>query len=94
MIMNNSLAVMRPALVRDWSDKNLPLTPDKITYGSNVCICFAFGLFLSICKYLKIIYKNLLTYYQNGNIINTTHRYYQFDNMRRLTVTQQQKRRK
>ena len=33
--MSNSLAVMRPELVREWSEKNLPLTPDKITYGSN-----------------------------------------------------------
>lgn len=33
--MNNSLASMRSELVREWSDKNLPLTPDKITYGSN-----------------------------------------------------------
>ena len=30
--MSNSLTVMRPELVREWSDKNLPLTPDKITY--------------------------------------------------------------
>ena len=33
--MNNSLAAMRPELVREWSDKNLLLTPDKISYGSN-----------------------------------------------------------
>ncbi len=33
--MSNSLAVMRPELMREWSEKNLPLTPDKITYGSN-----------------------------------------------------------
>lgn len=33
--MSNSLAVMFPELVLEWSDKNLPLTPDKITYGSN-----------------------------------------------------------
>lgn len=33
--MSNSLSAMRPELVREWSDKNLPLTPDKITYGSN-----------------------------------------------------------
>lgn len=33
--MSNSLASMRPELVREWSDKNLPLMPDKITYGSN-----------------------------------------------------------
>lgn len=33
--MSNSLADMHPELVSEWSDKNLPLTPDKITYGSN-----------------------------------------------------------
>ncbi len=33
--MNNSLASVHPELVSEWSDKNLPLTPDKITYGSN-----------------------------------------------------------
>ena len=33
--MSNSLAVMRPELVREWSEKNLTLTPHKITYGSN-----------------------------------------------------------
>lgn len=33
--MSNSLAAMRLELVREWSEKNLPLTPDKITYGSN-----------------------------------------------------------
>lgn len=33
--MSNSLAAMRPELVREWLDKNLPLTPDKITYGLN-----------------------------------------------------------
>ena len=33
--MSNLLSEMRPELVSEWSDKNLPLTPDKITYGSN-----------------------------------------------------------
>lgn len=33
--MSNSLADMRPELVREWSDKNLPMMPDKVTYGSN-----------------------------------------------------------
>lgn len=32
---NNSLYKMRPHLVSEWSDKNLPLTPDDISYGSN-----------------------------------------------------------
>ena len=33
--MSNTLAAMRPELVAKWSEKNYPLTPDKITYGSN-----------------------------------------------------------
>ena len=35
MAMNNSLAEVRPELVPEWSEKNLPLTPDEITFGSN-----------------------------------------------------------
>ena len=33
--MENSLSKMRPQLVPEWSEKNLPLTPDTVTYGSN-----------------------------------------------------------
>ena len=33
--MNNSLAEVHPELVSEWSEKNLPLTPDAITFGSN-----------------------------------------------------------
>ena len=33
--MNNSLAAVHPELVAEWSEKNLPLTPDSITFGSN-----------------------------------------------------------
>ena len=33
--MNNSLAKVHPELVSEWSEKNLPLTPDDITFGSN-----------------------------------------------------------
>ena len=33
--MSNSLAKVHPELISQWSDKNLPLTPDDITYGSN-----------------------------------------------------------
>lgn len=33
--MENCLAVMHPEIVRDWSEKNLLLTPDTVTYGSN-----------------------------------------------------------
>ena len=33
--MSNLLSEVHPELVSEWSNKNLPLTPDKITYGSN-----------------------------------------------------------
>ena len=33
--MNNSLAEVHPELIVEWSEENLPLTPDDITFGSN-----------------------------------------------------------
>lgn len=33
--MKKSLAETHPFLIQEWSDKNLPLTPAQITYGSN-----------------------------------------------------------
>ena len=30
--MNNSLAEVHPELVSEWSEENLPLTPDDITF--------------------------------------------------------------
>ncbi|MCC2240521.1 ImmA/IrrE family metallo-endopeptidase [Fusicatenibacter sp. CLA-AA-H213] len=33
--MNNSLAEVHPELVSEWSEKNLTLTPDDITFGLN-----------------------------------------------------------
>ena len=33
--MSNSLAKVHPELVSEWSERNFPLTPDDITYGSN-----------------------------------------------------------
>ena len=33
--MSNILSEVHPELVAEWSERNLPLTPDKITYGSN-----------------------------------------------------------
>lgn len=33
--MSNILSEVHPELIAEWSDKNLPLTPDRITYGSN-----------------------------------------------------------
>ena len=52
--MSNSLAIMRPELVREWSDKNPPLTPDMINeksrkmYGGNVRLAATSGNRLSI----------------------------------------------
>lgn len=53
--MSNSLSAMRPELVREWSDKNPPLTPDMINeksrkmYGGNVRLAATSGsrLFMS-----------------------------------------------
>jgi len=33
--MSNSLVAVHPELVAEWSEKNLSLTPDSITFGSN-----------------------------------------------------------
>lgn len=33
--MSNSLAKVHPELVSEWAERNFPLTPDDITYGSN-----------------------------------------------------------
>lgn len=33
--MDNSISKMRPELVREWSEKNAPLTPDQVPFGSN-----------------------------------------------------------
>ena len=33
--MENSIAKMRPELVPEWSEKNQPLTPDEVPFGSN-----------------------------------------------------------
>lgn len=33
--MDNSIAVMRPDLIPEWSEKNAPLTPEQVPYGSN-----------------------------------------------------------
>ena len=35
--MSNSLAAVHPELIVEWSDRNLPLTPDSVTFGSNKC---------------------------------------------------------
>ena len=33
--MSNSLAAVHPELIVEWSDGNLLLTPDIVTFGSN-----------------------------------------------------------
>lgn len=33
--MSRLLSQVHPELVSEWSERNLPLTPDEITYGSN-----------------------------------------------------------
>ena len=33
--MKRMLADVRPELINEWSQRNLPLTPDSVTHGSN-----------------------------------------------------------
>ena len=33
--MSNSLVAVHLELITEWSEKNLPLTPDNVTFGSN-----------------------------------------------------------
>ena len=33
--MKNSLKEVHPELVSEWSEKNLPLIPETVSYGSN-----------------------------------------------------------
>lgn len=42
--MENSLSRMRPHLVSEWSEKNFPLTPDTVTFGSNKIVWWERGL--------------------------------------------------
>lgn len=42
--MENSLSKMRPHLVSEWSEKNSPLTPDTVTFGSNKIVWWERGL--------------------------------------------------
>lgn len=33
--MKRMLADVRPELINEWSQRNLPLTPDSVTHGSH-----------------------------------------------------------
>ena len=50
--MSNSLATVHPELVAEWSEKNLPLTPDSITFGSNKKVWWKL-ISLSTCEYSR-----------------------------------------
>ena len=41
--MSNILSEVHPELVAEWSDKNLPLTPYKITYENEKCLGAVLG---------------------------------------------------
>ena len=46
--MNNSLAEVHPELVSEWSEKNLMLTPDDITFGIIGAHFGEYGIFDSV----------------------------------------------
>ncbi len=41
--MSNSLSKVHPELISEWSDRNYPLTPDNITFGSNKMVWWKRG---------------------------------------------------
>ena len=55
--MGNSLQRAHPELVPKWSDRNLPLTLDKITFGSNKRVWWK-GAFSQERKVQNQIYLN------------------------------------
>lgn len=51
--MSNSLSAVHPELIAEWSEKNLPLTPDSITFGSNKKVShlnITISMYMSISK--------------------------------------------
>ena len=50
--MSNSLAAVHPELIVEWSDRNLPLTPDSVTFGSNKKVCTAYKSSISKRTYI------------------------------------------
>ena len=75
MAMNNSLVEVHPELVSEWSEKNLPLTPDDITFGSNkkvwwkifmilvVLDCIKFKLFVLLLCHMRSSFSMPLLYH-------------------------------
>ena len=49
--MSNSLAAVHPELIVEWSDRNLPLTQDSVTFGSNKKVWWKGELFVSMPRY-------------------------------------------
>ena len=62
--MNNSLAEVHPELVSEWSEKNLTLTPDDITFGSNKKVWWSY----CTRSYVREI---ILRYCQNRTFFRT-----------------------
>ena len=68
MAMNNSLAEVHPELVFEWSEKNLPLTPDDITFGSNKKVWWKGAC--GICfKVMANPYLRRRQYENNGSVL-------------------------
>jgi hypothetical protein len=57
--MSNSLAAVHPELIAEWSEKNLPLTPDSITFGSNKKVWWK-----GACGHESVIFSQRYSYLQ------------------------------
>ena len=63
MAMNNSLAEVHPELVSEWSEKNIPLTPDDITFT---------GLGDYVWKYVFVCWTGRVPYTYLQSVLGET----------------------
>ena len=63
--MSNSLSAVHPELIAEWAEKNLPLTPDNVTFGSNKKVssfCCLPIITIGVVDYRHCNQKNLKIY--------------------------------
>ena len=88
--MSNSLSAVHPELIAEWAEKNLPLTPDNVTFGSNKKVCWK-GYARALIEFIVNNYREqyailqvgtgdetLFLLYGRKDFENMTHRRYEY----------------
>ena len=55
--MKRMLADVCPELINEWSQRNLPITPDSVTHGSNKCQLNNLNYPINSAKHVKTWYN-------------------------------------